>query len=236
MSSYLNETELQKLIDGELDLPATKRLLQSADATPSHWREIAVALVEDKLWQRSFQQAETHAQSSTDNFDDTLTRAPPTPESTAEANPALTTGKPGPPWWLALAAGLFLAAGAGYLTGSRPTATIKTNSQNQIAEGAIKGNRSVRAEEAQLEYQLELTDAMGIGKSSVPLYCARRVNALPPSQRSAFAAAGPSDQEIQRLQQLGYQLQQNVDYLSGRLKDGRTFVVPVQTINVSSGQ
>ena len=86
------------------------------------------------------------------------------------------------------------------------------------------------------EYELELTDAMGIGKSSVPIYSARRLNQLPQSQRNVFAATGPSEQEIQQLRQSGYRLQQDVDYLSGRLKDGRTFVVPVQTINLSSGQ
>lgn len=240
MSSPINETELQKLVDGELDLPAVKQLLHSTDANSNRWRQIATAFIEDRLWQRSFQGLEAPSQSTTVD--------PPKPNTAAKANPDRTSAKTGLPSWLALAAGLLLAAGVGFFAGTG--GFLGGNSDHtDLANAADAASITISSPADWVEqtngmtlagltpeYELELTDAMGIGKSSVPIYSARRLNQLPAAQRNAFAAAGPSEQEIQRLRQSGYQLQQNTDYFSGRLKDGRTFVVPVQTINLSSGQ
>ncbi|MFK7768671.1 MAG: hypothetical protein AB8B55_15735 [Mariniblastus sp.] len=41
---------------------------------------------------------------------------------------------------------------------------------------------------------------------------------------------------LKRLQGSGYQMQENVKYISGKLSDGRSFVVPVRTIRVVPGQ
>ncbi len=235
MSSKIDENELQKLVDGELDLPATRQLLTSLDAKSDQWRRIAMAFVEDRIWQRSFQQLEQKSVAS--NID------PPKPETAAKANLDRTSTSAGFPSWLALTAGLLLAAGVGYFAGSgvavnetasSTTGLVADNHQTDPTVGAADVDQTLAG--LTPEYELELTDAMGIGKSSVPIYSARRLNQLPPSQRNVFAAAGPSEQEIRRLRQSGYRLQQDVDYLSGRLEDGRTFVVPVQTINFSSGQ
>ncbi len=237
MSSSINENELQKLVDGELDLAATRRLLNSAETNSDQWRQIATAFVEDRLWQRSFQQLELESESS--DID------PPWPETAAKAIPNRTSTSVRFPSWLALAAGLLFAAGVGFYAGSDRSFNGEAD-HTSLAEAAdaasVTGSSSadwlpdVSLADLTPEYELELTDAMGVGKSSVPLYSARRLNQLPPSQRSVFAASGPSDQDLQRWRESGYQYRQNVDYLSGRLKDGRTFVVPVQTINVSSGQ
>jgi len=237
MSSPIDESDLQKLVDGELELPAVKKLLRSTEVNSDQWRQIATALIEDRLWQRSFRELESPSKSSTID--------PLKPGTAAETHPNRTSTKTGFPSWLAVAAGLFLAAGIGFFAGTggffegnnQPMAGFfsagnPTDSVNELATGANDFTLS----ELTPEYELELTDAMGMGKSSVPIYSARRLSQLPAAQRNAFAAASPSEQEIERLQQAGYQLQQDVDYFSGQLKDGRTFVVPVQTINLSSGQ
>ena len=238
MSSSLNETELQKLVDGELDLPATKQLLKSAEAEPNHWRKIAVAFVEDKLWQRSFQLNDSLTQS----VNKTPTRVAPKPEMTAKVNSAPTATKLSPPTWFALAAGLLLAVGVGYLAGSKPftksdvtVATSTPTEQKNLAAGLLPVNTMTLAD-LQPEYQLELTDASGAGSRSVPLYSARKLNQLPQAERRSLAGTTLSDRQRQQLYQSGYQVQQNVDYLSGRLQDGRAFVVPVRTVNLSSGQ
>ena len=239
MSSKIDANEMQKLIDGELDLPATRQLLTSLDAKSDQWRRIATAFVEDRIWQRSFQQLEQESNPS--KID------PPKPETAAKANLDRTSTSASFPSWLALAAGLLLAAGVGYFARSGLSlnrSADQSNLGNSIAKSSVAvgspddrvNTKDVTLTDLTPEYELELTDAMGIGKSSVPIYSARRLNQLPQSQRNVFAATGPSEQDIQQLRQSGYRLQQDVDYLSGRLKDGRTFVVPVQTINLSSGQ
>lgn len=237
MSSKIDENELQKLVDGELDLPTTRQLLTSLDAKSDQWRRVATAFVEDRIWQRSFQQLDQESNPS--NID------PPKPETAAKANSDRTSTGAGFPSWLALAAGLLLAAGVGYFAGSgisfdgdsEPmTGLVANDHQPEPVAKTMPARPDMSLAQLKPEYELELTDAMGIGKSSVPIYSARRLNQLPEAQRNAFAATGPSEQEIRRLRQSGYRLQQDVDYLSGRLKDGRTFVVPVQTINLSSGQ
>ena len=237
MASQIDENEQQKLIDGELDLPATRRLLGSLDANSDQWRQIATAFVEDRIWQRSFEQLEQESNPS--NID------PPKPETAAKVNLDRTSTGAGFPSWLALAAGLLLAAGVGYFAGSGVSmdkvadpmeGLVATGNPSETVADPVTSGPDVTLAELTPEYELELTDAMGIGKSSVPIYSARRLSQLPQSQRKTLIATGPSEQEIQRLQQSGYRLQQNVDYLSGQLKDGRTFVVPVRTVNLSSGQ
>lgn len=240
MSSKIDENELQKLVDGELDLPTTRQLLTSLDPNSDQWRQIATAFVEDRIWQRSFQELENNANPA--NIDS------PKPKTAAEVNSDRTSTSAGFPSWLALAAGLLLAAGVGYFAGSGVSFngfTDQADVKNSIAISSGTANfsdddwvnrRDVAPTKLTPEYELELTNAMGVGKSSVPIYSARRLNQLPQSHRNALIASGPSEQDIQRLQQSGYRLQRDVDYLSGRLKDGRSFVVPVQTISVSSGQ
>lgn len=237
MSSSINQTELQKLIDGELDLAATRQLLKSAETNSAQWRQIATAFAEDRLWQKSFQQLESEVEPS--NID------PPKPETAANAIPNRIFTSTRLPSRLALAAGLLLAAGVGFFAGSdrsfksdvdRSNMLAAADDKQDTATDALTASDAITLADLSPDYELELTDAMGVGKSSVPLYSARRLNQLSPSQRGAFVASGPSDQDLQRWQQSGYQYRQKIDYFSGRLKDGRTFVVPVQTINVSTGQ
>jgi hypothetical protein len=236
MSSSIDKTELQKLVDGELDLASSRRLAKSAETDPSQWRQIATAFIEDRLWQKSFQRLDQDS-----NFSNMETLQS---ETAAKATPVRTPASVSFPSWLALAAGLLLAAGIGFYAGSSgsidrriddATSGLVAVEDSPEAKNLMSKPKELTLADLKPEYELELTDAMGVGKSSVPLYSARRLNQLPQSQQSVFAG-GPSNQQLNQWRQSGYQLQQNVDYLSGRLKDGRSFVVPVQTINVSAGQ
>ena len=85
------------------------------------------------------------------------------------------------------------------------------------------------------DYHLELQDANGnpYFGSEVPLYSAAN------AQRAGIRLDQPSQipsEFVDRVNRNGYGIRQNLNYISGRLNDGRQFVVPVRTINLSPGQ
>ena len=51
MNISLDESQLQRLVDGELDSKQRREFLMAMDDEPKHWREVALAFVEDRVWQ-----------------------------------------------------------------------------------------------------------------------------------------------------------------------------------------
>ncbi len=50
MSISLDESQLQRLVDGELDSKQRREFLMAMDNDPKLWREVALAFVEDRIW------------------------------------------------------------------------------------------------------------------------------------------------------------------------------------------
>ena len=46
-----NELQLQRLVDGQLDRGQVQQLLAKAQRQPELWQQIALAFVEDQIWQ-----------------------------------------------------------------------------------------------------------------------------------------------------------------------------------------
>lgn len=120
---------LQRLIDGELELNQVQQLVKEADLSSVQWREIAVAMIEDRIWQSTFS-------ASRDNVDSIVNAARPTipsPErepvapikpsnerGTSKSGSADSGTFDGDRWQSSsfrylLAASLLLAVGIGYL-------------------------------------------------------------------------------------------------------------------------
>ncbi len=84
------------------------------------------------------------------------------------------------------------------------------------------------------DYRLDLVDASGqpmLG-GEVPLYTvqnARQMNYRVDDNQIP-------DQLLARAADRGYQCDQQIHYVSGTLADGREFIVPIRTLNISSGR
>ena len=53
MNEHLNERLLQRCVDGEMSETEQQEFLRSLDRTPSGWRDLALAYVEQQLWSQA---------------------------------------------------------------------------------------------------------------------------------------------------------------------------------------
>ena len=141
---------------------------------------------------------------------------------------------------LAIAASLAVAGLVGFMVGSDgPTFDGPTSTNNMIADNDSAGTPGVTSVDLEPEYRMELLTPDGEAvDGEVDLYryndlhqLVHRDNVdgkvslsdlLPPSEFSEEAR--------QRLSQSGYEINESTNYMSGRLQDGRQFVVPVRSI------
>ena len=161
--------------------------------------------------------------------------------------------------WLVLAASLFAAAAIGFMLSQIQHRNLPENSIAQVVPPATnplvpKSNDLIavnakspgsqdQPQITQADYHLEVPpENLGeLGSAGtvppVPLIAVSNANDLRKlnlfSQQRAQIV---SPEMLKRLTGSGYQLKQDVDLISGRLEDGRTFFVPVRTIRFVSGQ
>ncbi len=244
---HSDETLVQRLIDGELDPATVRSLLQHAEDNPADWKQIAMAFVEDQQFRQSFV-----------DFD-LAQESPETSEcAAATITPGHSAASASSPWLLhalSIAAVIAVAVTIGFiLTEKTPIASPPETVHRANAEtdpiGA--GTPSIAATDpvshpeltlAQLkpEYQMELPS--GSGGGVVDLY---RFNDL---QRLLAGKDNPtggfsieqvlpnsafSQQDRDRLLRSGYSVEEQTRFVSGRLEDGRPFVVPLRSIRLNA--
>ena len=230
--------QLQRLVDGELEFEEVRKLLQIADSDAHSWRLIASAFVEDKIWQGEF----------ADQLDSTESES----NSQTIASMTMTSARSNAPqmWWMSLAASVMLALSVGFLIGQGEFSLFGTTSNpNSIAGGPVDPSEgtsepaplALAQSEAQGQdlklnpavYHMQLEDQQGnqFMDSEIPLY--------PVKQSGDLQRLRPVEIPISVRQQArdsGYQIQQNIRYVSGQLKDGRQFVIPIRNYRFSPNQ
>lgn len=242
--------QLDRLVDGELSRDQIKDLLQRPETDPA-WRSIALAFVEDRVWR-------TEIQASVEPHDQYPV---PTQTILEPSNVSATVDPKRKSVWkgMALAAGLMVALGVGYLTGSSlsqsttdsglalspPIAPSETHSSTDqtIPDRANPANQLANNQRPDItptalsttpDYHLGFQDSDGnpLLNSDIPLYATKDMQANVP----AFDRIPISDEVIHSLHGSGYAFKENTRYVAGRLDDGRQFVVPIRTTNLSAGQ
>lgn len=230
---------LQRLIDGELDRDETRKMLEMAETQPALWREMAGAFVESQLWETGFRKLELGIEPET--------------HKTSSLAPKRFLPPVNRIRWLVMAAGLMVALTAGLLIGrffDSATSIAKPRITDSTNDGLLAAHKAAADEAPALvknadpsrtlvnyrpDYQLELEDANGnpVFDTEVPLY-----DLATAKQAGYQIDRQPSlpPKFVENVGKRGYWLDQNVNYVSGRLDDGRMFVVPVRTINLVRGQ
>ena len=224
--------QLQRLIDGELDRDSINRLLQSAESHSEQWRDIALSFVEDQIWKSEFIDSTSEAQAMGPEQRNSV-GGNAMPKSSAHGKLDFWTVSQ----WLTLAAMLLVMLASGYYLGQSDDSSAGMDIANTVPSidpgpnpGATQGTSMVNLRP---EYHMQLQDPQGAyANTEIPLYdmtTARQMGyqLQPPELPEQLKRSWTSS---------GYQLKQNVDYISGRLNDGRRFIVPVRTINLTSGQ
>lgn len=225
---------LQRLIDGELSAIEIRELLQRADEDPSQWRTIGCAFAEDQLFRKQFE---------------SLTEDNPKPSRPAKPAPAkIEMARPSsmPLVRNLVTAACFALAGlVGYLIGndSRTQSSDMPSNTNMIASDDTVAP-AMTPVDLKPEYRMQLLTADGESvDGEVDLYRYNDLNQIVGNDDSdrqvtwkdILPASGFSPQARQRLSQSGYEINESNNYMSGRLQDGRQFVVPVRSIRFDQG-
>ncbi len=231
----IDPVRLQRLVDGELGLDEIQRLLRAAETQPDLWREMATTFVENRLWQNSFVELNGSVDSS---FGKTETASP------VEAHPVDSAVDPGtfdrnsPGWWLALAACVILALSIGFTAGQwgRDAGSMSPDVALQIPDAPAVADETPRLNQIvyRPDYQMQIEDTNGnqLMDSNIPLYDIRRAEQLGLTLKPRVIP----DEVLQQIRNSGYQMKQNVQYVSGRMNDGRRFVVPLRQFEFVPGQ
>ncbi len=231
----IDPIRLQRLVDGELGLDETQRLLRAAETQPDLWREMATTFVENRTWQNSFVELNGSVDSGCGKTD---------AASPVEAHPvhlAVDTGifdRNSLSWWLAVAACMILALSIGFTAGQlgrdaasmAPNVALQSSNVPAVADETPRLNQIVYRPDYQM--QIEDTNGNQLTDSNIPLYDIRRAEKLGLTLKPRVIP----DEVLQRIRNSGYQMKQNVQYVSGRMNDGRRFVVPLRQFEFVPGQ
>ncbi len=227
--------QLQRLIDGELSIDEVREMLAGVDEQSDHWRTIACAFVEDQLFAKQFE--------SMTAIDGPKPTKPVKPSSSETGNNSRSSALLGQ---LAIAASLAVAGLVGYLVGSDgPTSGTERVGTNTIAASDRSvTDPAVTPVDLQPEYRMELLTPDGEAiDGEVDLYRYNDLNRLVGNTNSkrrmtlddVLPDSGFSPEVRQRLTRSGYEINESTNYMSGRLQDGRQFVVPVRSIRFDQG-
>lgn len=262
----IDPLQLQRLVDGELDATQVQSILGDAASLPDQWRDIAIGYIENQLWHRTFQTGEAteveprRSELVGGDLADSTTNIE-TDELDARSG-SLNRSKPAlrRPFYFSrftLAASLLVAATIGYMTNqithrTIPPVRLADNQPQPLADESLARSNLAPSRPAavpsqpqitQADYHLEVPqdsepfkDLVGDGSAtSIPLYRIgnkRQLNEL--NERRKEPVLPP--EILKRLASSGYQMEQHVEFISGRLANGRSFVVPVRTIRFVPGQ
>lgn len=237
--SNMNPTQLQRLIDGELSTDEIRLLFKSADQHPSQWRQIACAFTEDKLFAKQFESMTEQIASK------------PTKPSRSVANETKSSTQTMPTVMrFAIAASVAVAGLIGYMVGSDgpmesmvvPNPSMETN----IIASNDADAPAVTPVDLQPEYRMELLTPDGDAMNEVDLYRYDDLHRLVENRgdrsnnrvtlSDLLPPSGLTQEARQRMSQSGYDVNESTNFISGRLQDGRQFVVPVRSIRFDQGQ
>ena len=239
----IDPLKLQRLVDGELDTPEIQDMLANAQANSDQWKEIAIGFVEDQVWRRTIQGNEYLAEAS---FHESQTT-----EKVVAKDVSSTKLHPS---WLAIAAGVMLAAAAWFAfeqfqDPGNPGENLIVTRQPTLPAGdsPLEQTPSLAANNTtdspgftKADYHFELPEdankQYGVTTSDkVPLYAIDNQEQFNQFTKLQKEHGLPADL-VQRLRGSGFQMTRDIEFISGRMGDGRSFVVPVQTIRFLPGQ
>lgn len=253
--SHLDELTLQRLVDSELSHEQVRQLLAEVEFgdDPTKWKTIALAFTENQMFERAIGQdclAQTAGGVSTFSELSSVERSKPE-----------VVDHPNSWWAAALAASLLLAVAVAYQIGTSSPKVDKeqfVQSSSTVDSPVVEGPKSIESfdrttlasyePDHQLETKNIVSASMGKHNNSIPLYDIGRLNPeqlanLRGDDRAAreamFSRVLPrslSPELVQQLQQSGGMVDQNLEFISGRLDDGRSYLIPYRTIRFLPGQ
>lgn len=243
--SELNRLQIQRLVDGELGRQQIRQLLLTAESDPGLYRQIALAMVEDRILQQELNHPEGIAWAGRVGAGSGV---PATPQgSSLESGSPVRLRSGGAGLWgrgasfLAMAAALLVMTWVGYRAGQQrsmqsglPGELLAQQSppliQPEAEAGAMdRPGPGPSPLESYAPYRMQMVSNEGQASEEIPV--------MPISMAREMGLKyepSPVPQEIQsQFNRRGYRVQPEIQYIHGRLPDGRELVVPFQKNRVT---
>ncbi|MDG1875248.1 MAG: hypothetical protein P8J27_15145 [Mariniblastus sp.] len=251
---------LQRLVDGELENETIQQVLMGAKSAPDQWQEIALGFVENQTWQSAFQSQTGSPQraAKTQLSNHALGSLESNPSFSPKDQPISTPSRSrnSTPWWV-MAASLLVAATIGYMASEIRGRTVPSSNtlvenkapqlDSQIAQPsplAQKSSPLLTPASLKPAYHLEVSNSnekfkdlsVDDANARVPIYRVGSEQQLRQFQSKRRDEAAIPNEVLARLLRAGYQIEQEIELISGQLSDGESFVVPVRTLRFVVGQ
>jgi hypothetical protein len=233
MSMNENENlQLQRLVDGELDRQQIRSVLHQAESDPKLYRRIALAMIEDQIWQREILRLEAAGGETT----------PAAVESRPGELPAVRFSRQRNDWmrrtapFLAAAAVMMMMTWLGYRTGqsrgqfARPSTPASLADQPRTAEN----NSPARGGPTMLDYapyrmHLASNETGDPEGPAVPVMSYATARDL----RLEYQTTEIPEALQQQFGRHGYRLHPEIQYLRGRTSDGRQLLMPLEAVRAA---
>jgi hypothetical protein len=219
--------QLQALVDGECTASERRALLAKIDTEPKYWRMLALSLLEEQVFQK---QVKRMAEEPTPRV------AVAVPMHAAAVEKVALTGRQEKSfnWFPVLAACLIVSIGfaAGRFWNSSSTDRSFATS-GELASYAPTGNVSSSSIPSSLvthkgEDGLPYADLrVSTPNGDIPIYDPNEVD-------PALLLYKQRNELSDKLRRSGYEMDMQQDFATGKLQDGRTFVVPIQKVGLRS--
>ena len=226
MSQQIDETRLQRLVDGALNEDERREFLVGLEERSEQWREVALAFVEEQIWRCEI--------AGVRRCDDAR------PSQTPCAAPATTSRRT----WvavLALSVSLFAMLAAGFQLGGWQSRSQRIAAPIVDEVGGDE-NETGTVDSPDPEIQdspWRGTDNLASNYRIVLPREEGQIVEMPVYEEAQFDTAfwdrvDPVVVEAlnKRLSRRGYRADWQTEYLTGRLDDGRQLVVPWRTVSL----
>ena len=209
------EQLIQRMVDNELDESQRTEFLKLAESHPELWRETALAFVEDQIWSGAVTRQRRPVES-------------PIPGAGTEkaAFPRRSV------WWMQYGPQLMMTAASVMLVlslalrfnpvpqlpGPAPDAAVARSAPETPPSASLGPGGQLVSQ----PLRLQVNDSF-----DVPIY---EDEARFREELQRLSQLDPAT--LKRFQQAGYQVRPDIQYLQGNSQDGRSFIVPVQRLQI----
>ncbi len=218
MNSTPDLQTLQRLVDGELDQSQRCKFLAEIDASPDMWRDVALAFVEQQIWQQ-----EIGALGAVEATFEPRRQNVPAPLSASKVHSNVRLSR-----IVRIAVSVLIILGVGYGLGR--LSGVEQSPPEQIVQQKPPATPEIAPviAEPQPAFHIRLVSEGGNSDRvvEIPVYESEQIGQLSPAEPDTKAIT----EFNRKYGSQGYQASWHTEYLTADLDDDRQVIVPIRSL------